>query len=593
MDLGPPRCDIKVFTRLLEKTSSDDAKAALGSESGMPRRASGSLSITVLLGMLIAAAILPPLFFSVFLLDRNNRAQADVVATLAEAAAGAAVETVDSQLEGMITALRSLSTSKSLTDGDFRGFYSGAQTALANTDSYVIVLDQNLNQLLNTRRPYGDALGASSEPNSARQALETGVPVISNGFLGRTASKWVFNIILPWTPKGNDPLLLLLTQNAESLASALSMEDLRGGWNGVIMDNNGMVMASTLMSSDVGKPFLLGATATGDGPVRRSATLDGKDYELIVKKSDLSGWRVILWAESDAIRRPLVRTLRLLMLGGVAMIAVGGLAAWFFGRQISKSVRRLARDAHRLGAGEEVAATSYPVRELTAISAAMADAATQRRAAESEIRFLMREVAHRSKNQLTVVSSIAKQSARNARSVEELSESFQQRLMGLARSTDLLIAGSVAGVDLRELVGVQIEPFRPGDASRLTVSGPRFRLSLQAAQTLGLAMHEMATNAAKYGAFSTPLGRLTVTWTVSGGVLTLIWRERVPNPTQPSDRKGFGTQLIERMLVGALGAGYERTFHSDGLEARFTVPVDKLTPLAKPDADVEVAAAES
>ena len=244
-------------------------------------------------------------------------------------------------------------------------------------------------------------------------------------------------------------------------------------------------------------------------------------------------------------------------------------------------MRRLARDAQRLGAGEEVKATVFPVRELTTVSAAMAEGAAQRRAAESEIRFLMREVAHRSKNQLTVVSSIAKQSARNARGVAEFSESFQQRLMGLARSTDLLIAGSAAGVELQELINVQLEPFRPADTSRTTVSGPKFRLSLQAAQTLGLAIHEMATNAAKYGAFAAPAGRLAVSWSVKDGMLVLLWREFVPNAAPPSDRKGFGSQLIERMLVGALDAEYTRDFRADGLEARFAFPVEKLKPSPK------------
>ncbi len=308
---------------------------------------------------------------------------------------------------------------------------------------------------------------------------------------------------------------------------------------------------------------------------------------MIIKRSPLSGWRVILWAERDAVQRPLERTLRLLLLGGIAMIAVGGLAAWLLGRQISKSVRSLARDAQRLGAGEEVTAAVFPVRELTTVSAAMAEAAAQRRAAENEIRFLMREVAHRSKNQLTVVSSIAKQSARNARGVAEFAESFQQRLMGLARSTDLLIAGSAAGVELQELINVQLEPFRPADAARATVSGPKFRLSLQAAQTLGLAMHEMATNAAKYGAFASPAGRLAVSWSVDGGVLSLLWREFVPHAAPLSDRKGFGSQLIERMLVGALDAEYDRDFRSDGLVAHFAFPVDKLKPSPKAEDEPE------
>ncbi|MCB1469904.1 MAG: sensor histidine kinase [Rhizobiaceae bacterium] len=536
----------------------------------------GSLSITLLLGLLIAAAIVPPLLFSVFLLDRNNRAQSDVVSTLAEAAAGAAVQTIDSQLAGMITTLRGLSTSEALQNDNLSDFYNSARSALDGTESFVIVLDAQLNQLLNTRRPYGDVLGKTSDPRSAQRALDDGKPVISDGFFGRTAEKWVFNIILPWTPDNSRRLLLVLTQNAASLASALSMQDFRAGWNAVIIDNNGMVMASTMMSSDVGKPFFLVDAALADGPVERHASMDGKQFELIVKRSALSGWKVILWAEQDAVQRPLERTLQLLMLGGVTMIAVGGVAAWLFGRQISKSVRRLARDAHRLGVGEEVVATVYPVRELTRVSAAMAEAAMQRRASENEVRFLMREVAHRSKNQLTVVSSIAKQSARNARSVAEFSESFQQRLMGLARSTDLLIAGSVAGVELSELINVQLEPFRPTDPARALVSGPRFRLSLQAAQTIGLAMHEMATNAAKYGAFSVPAGRLAVRWEVKDGKLTLLWREHVPNPPTPTDHKGFGSQLIERMLVGALSAEYHRELLPDGLEARFVFTVEAL-----------------
>ncbi len=546
-------------------------------------RAAGSLSITVLLGMLIAAAVLPPLVFSVYLLDRNNRAQMDVVATLAEAAAGGAVQTVDSQLQGMLTTLRSLSTSQDLEGGNMAGFYRGTQIALTGTESYVVVLDRDLNQLMNTRVSFGSPLGRSSNPEPMQRALATGKPVVSDGFFGRTSRKWVFNVVLPLTPKGRDPLLLVLTQNAESLGSALSMQDLRGGWNAVILDNNGVVLASTLMSADVGKPFFLGVDVEKDGPARRLVEHDGQDYEVIVKSSGLSGWRTVLWAERLSIERPLTRTLRLLMLGGVTMIAIGGLAAWIFGRQISKSVRRLVKEARRLGAGEEVVAATYPVRELTIVSAAMADASAQRRAAVNEIRFLMREVAHRSKNQLTVVSSIAKQSARNASSVAEFGESFQQRLMGLARSTDLLITGSVTGVELSELVKAQIEPFRPEDASRLTISGPRFRLSLQATQTLGLGIHELATNAAKYGALLTPLGRLSVTWRVEGDRLILVWRERVPSVPSPSDRKGFGTQLIERMLVGAFDAEYERIFHPDGLEARFVFPVDKLRPAAATD----------
>ncbi len=455
---------------------------------------------------------------------------------------------------------------------------------MAGTETFSIVVDKSMQQLLNTRRPYGEELGKASDTGPINLALDTGAVVVSDGFFGKVAETWVFNVVLPWKQRGEEPMALMLTQNAEALGPALAMENLRGGWNAVIVDKKGVVLSSTLMSSDVGKPFFLDKPAGPDRQTRATIDFNDRRYELITKESKVTGWRVQLWAERDVIQRPMTRTFRLLMLGGAGMIAAAGFAAWLLGRQITKSVRKLSADAHRLGAGEDVIATTYPVRELNTVSSALADAATERRASENEIRLLMREVAHRAKNQLTVVSSLAKQSARSARDVADFSESFQQRIMGLARSTDLLIAGSVAGVELGALLRVQIEPFKPAEASKLETSGPAFRLSLQAAQTLGLALHEMATNAAKYGALSGPQGALSVTWSIAGDDLVIVWRERMPSFEVPSsDTKGFGTQLIDRTLGAALGAKIERIYHADGLECRIQVPVAKLLPEKKAD----------
>ena len=548
-------------------------------------RAFAPMPVVALLGMLIALAMLPPLAFSVFLLDRSNRTQQDVVATLSEATAGGAVETIDRQIQGMVSTLRGLSTTNALSENNLARYYDAAQQALAGTNTFLIVTDRSLNQLLNTRVPFGEALPTASDPGPINLAMESGAVVVSDGFLGKISRKWVFNVILPWKQRGAEPLVLILTQNAETLGPALQMENLLGGWNAAIVDRLGVVLASTLMSSDIGKPFFLNQAIVGETPTRASVDFDRKRFEVITKESKVTGWRVHLWAERNVIQGAMARTFRLLLLGGLGMIAVAIFGAWLLGRQITKSVRKIAEDAHRLGAGEEVVATSYPVRELTAVSVAMADAAAERKASENEIRLLMREVAHRAKNQLTVVSSLAKQSARGARSLDEFGASFQDRIMGLARSTDLLIAGGVGGVELNELFKVQIEPFRPADAFRLEIKGPEFRLSLQAAQTLGLALHEMATNAAKYGALSDPQGRLSVTWSVPGDDLVIVWRERLDTFKRPPEgsRSGFGTQLIDRTLGGALGAKIERTYHDDGLECRFEIPAAKLLPEKKAD----------
>ena len=537
----------------------------------------GPQPIALVLFLLVVITIVPALLFSIVLLRRNNDAQQEVVITLAETAATSITESVNRELVGMVTTLRVLSSAPSVVNSDMRQFYDRAKVALAGTGAYLIVLDGNFNQLMNTRVPFGTALGPTSDPDSARRALESGGVTISNAFYGSTSQKWVFNVLLPLPDTGGVPRLLVLTQNTENLADALAERSLRGGWNVSLVDGRNVVMASTFMSSDVGKPFFLDVSATSEGR-RIRAEVGGDDYVALASRSELTGWQTIVWAPAQVIDAPMRQSMLSLALGGAVVIAIGGLGAVVIGRQIAKPVRRLAADARRLGAGEVIEAKEFPITEITTVSAALADAARDRKKAETDIRLLMREVAHRSKNQLTVVSSLAKQSARNARNFTAFQDSFQKRLHGLARSTDLLIAGGAAGVELKELLAAQIEPFGPGDRERLTIDGPRFRLSNQSAQTLGLAIHEMATNAAKYGAFSVSEGTLSVTWSVSDGELEIVWREKVPRLRRRTSGRGFGTEVIERMLGGTLDARIDRTFHRDGLEARFRLPVEKVQP---------------
>ena len=532
-----------------------------------------------MLSLLVAAVILPALIFVVVLLERNNQAQQEMVTTLAEATAGSIAETVDRQLTGMSTTLRVLATSRSMEANELRDFYSRAAAALAGSNSFLIVTDADLYQLLNTRVPFGSTLGKISDVETGMAALATGEVQFSNTFMGQVSGRWVFNVVLPISLPTGEQRLLIMTQDAEQLSDSLSTQNLRGGWNASLVDRVGTVVASSFMSSDIGKPFFLAdASQPTSNTVRSTVRYDGKTYETIRNTSSMTGWRTIVWAPTAVVQAPMNRSLRVLALGGLAIVAVGAILAWVLGRQISRPIRTLARDARRLGAGDTVEAVEYPVSEISVVSYALAQASRDRQAAENEIRFLMREVAHRSKNQLTVVGSIAKQTARHAKNLPAFQDSFQKRVQGLARSTDLLIAGGVAGVELRELLDAQIEPFRPSDASRMELRGPQFRLSNQAAQTIGLAVHELATNAAKYGAFAVEQGSLSVTWKRTSDSLVLEWRERVPSLRRKAETRGFGTEVIERMLGRTLDAEIERTFHRDGLECRFTMPLEKVQP---------------
>lgn len=536
------------------------------------------MPVATLLAALVAVALIPTLLFIAVLLERNNRSQQDILTTLAEATAGSISETVDRELVGMVTTLRVLSTARSLLLDNRREFYDRAAVALEETNSHFLLLDEDLNQLFNTRVPFGTELGSTSDPGPARRALETGNTVVSNAFFGQTAQKWVFNVIVPWTD-GVVRRALVLTQNAEDLTSVIAGQNLRGGWNASVVDGNGVVIATTFMSSEIGKPFFLWPDGRPDGPPSRTTiSVEGENYEAIAVNSKLSGWQVVVWSPSRIVAGPQTRALQAFALGGILLALLSALAAWVLGRQLSGPVRELEADARRLGSGDPVTEKPYGVAEIATISAALAEASRNRQQAESEIRFLMREVAHRSKNQLTVVSSIAKQTARHAPDFAAFQDSFQKRVQGLARSTDLLIAGGAAGVELRELLEAQIEVFRPDDETRLSLSGPRVRLSHQAAQTIGLAVHELATNAAKYGSFATTNGHLSVSWAVEDGKLAIDWQETVPGFVAQEEGRGFGSEVIERMLGGTLDAEIERTIGSQGLSCRFIMPVEKIRP---------------
>jgi len=564
--------------------SADSPDTKLGFRKRLSGLLTGPKPIGFFLFLLILVTTLPALAVAFVLLQRNDAAQREVVETLSEAMAGSIAETIDRELSGMVTTLRVLSTTPSLASGRYKDFYERAKSALAGSGTYLVLLDENFDQILNTRVPYGTPLGPVSDPEPVRRALDARAAVISGVFFEETAERWGFNVILPYVPEGKPPRVLMLTRDAESIANTLSQQMLRGGWNASLVDANGLVIASSFMSTNVGKPFFLDLNAGSPQIARLSNNMAPASFVAITDESAFSGWKVVVWAPTASIERPMRRTLWQLLAGSFIVIALSAGTAWFLGRRIARPVRNLAHDAHRLGAGEMVKAVPYPIAEVATVSAALAEASIDRRAAENDIRLLMREVAHRAKNQLTVVASMAKQTARSARSLPSFLDSFQKRLYGLARSTDLLIAGGASGVDLRELLIAQIEPFRPEDPKRLELSGPSVRLANQAAQTIGLAVHELATNAAKYGAFAARGGYLRVSWQIEEDVLVIIWREHLQRLRRRPVKRGFGTEIIERMLGGTLDAEISRTFHRDGLECVFRIPADRILPERPPPA---------
>ncbi|MDQ0316363.1 sensor histidine kinase [Amorphus orientalis] len=225
-----------------------------------------------------------------------------------------------------------------------------------------------------------------------------------------------------------------------------------------------------------------------------------------------------------------------------------------------------------------------PDGELRGVICAAVDI-TERKDHEQRMRLVMRELSHRSKNLLAVVQAIARQTAQQADTVREFLEKFGDRVRALAAAQDLLVAGNWSGASLADVVSGQLGHYVPEDGSRVIVQGPDVQLSPDAMQTLSLALHELATNAAKYGALSNETGTVHVEWDVdtSADVLDLSWREEGGPPVSEPSRRGFGRIVIERNMARSLSADVELAFEPTGLRGRFRIPLTQIRARATPE----------
>jgi PAS domain S-box-containing protein len=201
---------------------------------------------------------------------------------------------------------------------------------------------------------------------------------------------------------------------------------------------------------------------------------------------------------------------------------------------------------------------------------------TRRKQDEAHFRLLLRELTHRSKNLLAVIQAMARQSARHAGSMDAFLRQFAGRLQSLASAHDLLVRESWHGVSVAELVRAQLAAFSQPEAGRIELKGPVIVLKPAAAQSLGLALHELTANAARFGALSVPEGKVAIAWTRERAgedeQLVLDWNEQFGPPVKAPRKKGFGSTAIERQLAHALDAEVSLNFNREGLRCRIAIP---------------------
>jgi PAS domain S-box-containing protein len=210
---------------------------------------------------------------------------------------------------------------------------------------------------------------------------------------------------------------------------------------------------------------------------------------------------------------------------------------------------------------------------------------TARRELDRRHETIEHELDHRIKNVFSVVSSLVSLSAKSAASVEDFRDALQERLQALAQAQDLLRRGARGIVSLRDLFFTELSAYRSLDGSNLVIKAENVDLGWNSAQTVALAIHELATNAAKYGAFSDAGGRVTVTCETSKEdepMLAIEWRETGGPPVKQPTRQGFGTTLIEQIIKRTFHADIILDYRPEGLVCRMIFPKAAVEAIPRP-----------
>jgi two-component sensor histidine kinase len=485
---------------------------------------------------------------------------------------------LDQTINSYIAILETLGTSPALGNGDFATLYAQATAALKPNGLYAFLRDASGQQLFNTRLAYGSPLPKSIGFDAP--AFETRQPYVSDVVLGDVARRPVAAVSVPVVRSGKIKYVLSLSLELGLVKALLDRQKLPESWNVTVVDRNAVEIASTDASGETPKPPVLPQTEAGASQALPTQVLPPKEDYRSRKviwghaPSRLSGWSVNVSIPVQVVDA----SVRKVLFGYVAVVTafmLAGLAGAFgVGRVITKPLEQATEAAKALGEGKTVAFEPTVVSEANAMGNALVESARLRDQAEQQIMLLMREVNHRSKNMLAVVQAIARQMIGS--DPQSFVKRFSDRIVGLAASQDLLIESNWQGVRVGDLVRSQLSLFRELIGTRIFVDGPLVRFTPAAAQAVGMALHELATNASKYGALSDEHGRVNVSWrfdpSKEGQELSMSWVEEGGPPVTEPERRGFGYTIMVMMVEKSLDGKVELTYPPTGLSWSIVAP---------------------
>jgi len=527
------------------------------------------------------ALVLPLLLVSIVALDRMAAIEEAQIEHRVPQIARNLVVAIDQELDRALITLETLATSSELRKGDLRGFHDQAVLALRPKKAAIVLIDRSYRQLVDTLKDYGVPLPPTSDPATAQRVIDTRQPQISNLFRGSISGRPVFNVEVPVFDVDHQvQYVLIMSFQAAHMSDLLEQIHLSPGWIAGITDNNGVILARSERHDDyVGTPLpeTLFAQTKNSAGVYKAINVAGEAILRATARSERSGWYVSATVPLSLVAEPRLRGYSFagLLLG--TAIVLGWTLAYLFARLMAWPLDEATRAAASLGQGNNVRPMGTALVEANLLIETLAKASNELSSRAEHANFLMRELAHRAKNQLAVIKGMALQTSRHSASVNDFIAQFDRRIQGLSQSQDLLLRQNWRGAWLQELVHAHLEPFGADD--RVVIGGPKIFLSATAVQNVGFALHELATNAVKYGSLSGSTGHVEINWTVSEeGCVVLNWVEQGGPSGTGSIKEGFGHRVITDLVPRALNGSSKLEFALQGVRWRLEIPVNHILP---------------
>ena len=494
-------------------------------------------SLRVRLALLVAGTLLPLILFAAGVVYLNHMREREAAFDRVMGAVRSVRLTIDTEMRGITLSLEVLAGTQALQRGDFEGFRKNAVAFLNQYPGQAISLaTRDGRQIVNTGLPLGVPPPPRINRDSIEKVFSTGKPSYSDLFIGSVTKSHIVTVSVPVFQDGRVIYEMSFNVPLELFQRIITQQLPNADWTMSVFDHNGINFARVPNPEQtVGQPasttLMPALLSDQDEGTLYSVSREGVALNTAFTRSPLTGWKVAAGTPVAALTGPLYRELAITATIGSILLMIGLL----FGLRMARQIAR----------GEML-------HDL-----------------------LINELNHRVKNTLAAVQSIASQTLRRTDKPAEAIEKFSARLVSLGRTHNVLSDEKWDSALIREIANGALEPFAGKDGVRIHLTGPDIRLAPRSALTVAMALHELATNAAKYGALSNDRGHVYVDWAPAEipDACRLTWREVGGPPVNPPERTGFGTKLIERGPE-QIGGSASIEYRTSGIVCTLTSPLN-------------------